>query len=62
MQVRFTCPACNGTHIVDIPETTVHLTCATAGKVLKLRVTAGGDVKAELASEDGAVSDTNEQG
>ncbi len=45
MLIRFECPACNGTHIFDMPETTIHMTCATTGRVLEVRVTAGGDVR-----------------
>ncbi len=45
MQVRFECPACNGTHVFDMPETTIHMTCAKTGKVLQLRLTSGGDVR-----------------
>ncbi len=51
MLVRFECPACNGTHIFDMPETTIHMTCATTGKVLELRLTAGGDVKSAVVGE-----------
>ena len=52
MQVRFECPACKGTHITDIPETTVHMTCATTNKTLKLRVTPSGDVKSAIVGEE----------
>lgn len=48
MQVRFECPACSGSHVFDMPETTIHMTCARSGKVLKLKLTTGGDVKSEV--------------
>lgn len=52
MQVRFVCPACKGTHIADIPETTIHLTCSRTRKALRLRLTPGGDVKSAVVGED----------
>ncbi len=55
MQVRFKCPACKGTHIADIPETTIYLTCSRTNKALRLRLTAGGDVKSAVVDADGNV-------
>ncbi|MEE9294810.1 MAG: hypothetical protein V3W34_07615 [Phycisphaerae bacterium] len=52
MLIRFECPACNGTHIFDMPETTIHMTCATTGRVLEVRVTAGGDVRCKVLNEE----------
>jgi hypothetical protein len=52
MQVRFKCPACKGTHIADIPETTIFLTCSRTNKALRLRLTAGGDVKSAVVGEN----------
>lgn len=60
MQVRFECPACGGSHVFDMPETTIHMTCGTTGKTVKLRLTAGGDVKSEVVDGKrtaGAASD-----
>jgi hypothetical protein len=53
MQVRFKCPACKGTHIADIPETTIYLTCSRSHKPLQLRLTAGGDVKSKVVGDNG---------
>ena len=53
MQVRFVCPACKKTHVADIPETTVHMTCAISNKALRLRLTPGGDVKSAVVNDDG---------
>ncbi len=53
MQVRFECPACHGTHVFDMPETTIHMTCAQTGQVLELRLTAGGDVKSAVVGGSG---------
>ena len=53
MQVRFRCPACKGTHVADIPETTVQLTCSRTNRALQLRVTTGGDVKSVVLNNDG---------
>ncbi len=53
MQVRFKCPACKGTHIADIPETTIHMTCSRTNKALQLRLTPGGDVKSAILGADG---------
>jgi hypothetical protein len=52
MQVRFTCPACKQTHIADIPETTINMTCSRTHKALKLRLTAGGDVKSQVVGQE----------
>jgi hypothetical protein len=51
MQVRFDCPACQGSHVLDMPETTIHMTCAKTGKILELRLTAGGDVRSAIVGE-----------
>lgn len=51
MLVRFECPACKGTHVFDMPETTIHMTCAVTGKVLTLRLTTGGDVRANVVDD-----------
>jgi predicted RNA-binding Zn-ribbon protein involved in translation (DUF1610 family) len=53
MQVRFSCPKCKKTHITDIPETTVHMTCTACGSTLRLRLTPGGDVKTAVIGDDG---------
>jgi len=52
MQVRFVCPACERTHVADVPETTIYMTCAVAHKVVRLRLTAGGDIKTALVGQD----------
>lgn len=52
MQVRFTCPACKKSHVLDMPETTVHMTCSSTGAHLKLRLGAGGEVKPTLLDAD----------
>ena len=54
MQVRFKCPACDGSHVFDMPETTIHMICGTTHRVLQLRLTAGGDVKAAVVDGEGA--------
>lgn len=53
MLVRFDCPACGGSHSFDMPETTIHMTCSRTHKVLRLRVTAGGDVRSAIPGEEG---------
>lgn len=52
MLVRFECPACKGSHIFDMPETTIHMTCSNTAKVLELRLTAGGDVRSTVVGDD----------
>lgn len=52
MLSRFQCPACNGTHVFDMPETTIHMTCAQTGKVLELRLTPGGDIRSAVVSDE----------
>ena len=54
MLVRFECPACKGTHMFDMPETKIHMTCATTGEVLELRLTSGGDVRSAVISDERA--------
>ncbi len=58
MQVRFKCPACDGSHVFDMPETTIHMVCGTTHKALQLRLTAGGDVKAAVLDADGVPETT----
>jgi hypothetical protein len=53
MLIRFDCPACRGSHSFDMPETTIHMTCARTHKVIQLRLTAGGDVKSKIVEENG---------
>ena len=48
MLIRFDCPACGGSHSFDMPETTIHMTCSKTHKVLSVRVTKGGDARAEI--------------
>jgi len=37
-----------------MPETTIHMTCSTTHKAIKLRLTKGGDVKTAIVGEDDA--------
>ncbi len=53
MLIRFTCPACKGSHSFDMPETTIHMTCSRTHKVIQVRVTAGGDVRSNVVEEGG---------
>lgn len=57
MQVRFDCPACKQSHVLDMPETTIHMTCSRTGKHLELRLGLGGEVKAKVVDES---ADTEE--
>lgn len=61
MQVRFDCPACKKSHVLDMPETTIHLTCASTGKHLELRLGGGGEVKSKIIGDnDEAVVEATE--
>jgi len=51
MLVRFDCPACRASHSFDMPETTIHMTCSRTHKTLELRLTKGGDVKANVIGD-----------
>lgn len=53
MQVRLKCPACDGTHIFDMPETTINMTCGVTAKTVQCRLGLGGDVKGTLLDEQG---------
>ncbi len=57
MQVRFDCPACKQSHVLDMPETTIHMTCSRTGKHLELRLGLGGEVKSKIVEES---ADTEE--
>ncbi len=59
MLVRFECPACRGSHVFDMPETTIHMTCGQTGRPIQLRLTAGGDVKSAIVDSDGTVLATD---
>lgn len=52
MQVRFKCPACQSSHVLDMPETTIHMTCSRTGKHLVLKLGLGGEVKARIVTDD----------
>ncbi len=54
MLIRFECPACKGSHVFDMPETTIHMTCSKTAKAIQLRVTAGGDVRAVVVEDETA--------
>ncbi|HWL93042.1 MAG TPA: hypothetical protein VNT79_05875 [Phycisphaerae bacterium] len=60
MQVRFTCPACHQSHVLDMPETTIHLTCSLTGKLLELRLVGGGEVKSKILGETPGAAATEE--
>ena len=63
MQIRFKCPACDRHHVMDMPETTIHMTCPYGNATLKLRVTGGGDVKSEIVSQiETTTADVGESG
>jgi hypothetical protein len=58
MLIRFDCPACGGSHSFDMPEMTIHMTCSRTHKLLSIRVTPGGDVRANVVDDEGvAVGD-----
>lgn len=48
MQVRFECPACKRSHVLDMPETTIHMTCSQTGKLLELVLGISGEVKSRI--------------
>lgn len=52
MLVRFDCPACSGSHSFDMPEMTIHMTCGQTHKVIELRLTKGGDVRAAIVETE----------
>jgi hypothetical protein len=63
MQVRFDCPACKKSHVLDMPETTIHMTCAATGTLLELRLGLGGEVKSRILNgQAGAEAQTPEEG
>ncbi len=61
MWVRFTCPACEQTHQVDMPETTIHMTCSQTGQAVEMRLTGGGDVKSKVVDSGEDNTDAADQ-
>ncbi len=61
MWVRFTCPACAQTHQVDMPETTIYMTCGQTGEAVEMRLTGGGDVKSKVVAPAEDNSDEADQ-
>ena len=61
MLVRFECPACRGTHVFDMPETTIHMTCSRTHEVLQLRLTQGGDVRSNVVGNGKVTPDRGSQ-
>lgn len=61
MQVRFTCPACKQSHVLDMPETTIHMTCSRTGKHLELRLGLGGEVKSRIVGAKDEKEETEEE-
>lgn len=58
MLVRFDCPACQQSHSFDMPETVIHMTCSRTHKVMQLKLTKGGDVRATILN--GAAAKTED--
>ena len=61
MQVRFDCPACKRSHVLDMPETTIHMTCSVTGKHLELRLGLGGEVKSKIVGQNGELPGNEEK-
>ncbi len=57
MQVRFACPACKTSHVLDMPETTIHMTCGRTGAHLMLTLGVSGEVKARIISDGPSASE-----
>lgn len=53
MQTRFFCPACKSHHVFDMPETTIHITCSTTHRHMRLELGVGGEPVITLLTEDG---------
>ncbi len=54
MQVRFDCPVCKRSHVLDMPETTIHMTCSQTGRAMELRLGKGGEVKVRVLADEPA--------
>lgn len=57
MLVRFGCPVCGESHSFDMPETTIHMTCSRTGRVLRLKLGLGGEVRPTVVGENGESDD-----
>ena len=53
MQTRFLCPACKTHHVLDMPETTIHITCSQTHRHLRLDLGVGGEPVVTLLNEEG---------
>jgi len=47
-------------HVLDMPETTIHLTCSRTGTPLMLKLGLGGEVKATIVGAKGAAATESE--
>lgn len=61
MQTRFKCPACKSHHVLDMPETTISITCSRTGRHLVLDLGVGGEPRVTLLTEDGRPDDATEE-
>ncbi|MCK6482958.1 MAG: hypothetical protein HUU22_16310 [Phycisphaerae bacterium] len=61
MQTRFYCPACRSHHVLDMPETTIHITCSRTGKHLRLDLGVGGEPVVKILADDGSEEETMEE-
>lgn len=52
MLVRFGCPACGESHSFDMPETTIHMTCSRTGRILRLKLGLGGEVRPTILDDN----------
>lgn len=53
MQTRFKCPACKGSHVLDMPETTIHMTCSSTHRQMRLELGVGGEPVVTLLTDEG---------
>ena len=53
MQTRFFCPACRSHHVLDMPETSIHMTCSRTHRHMRLDLGVGGEPVVTLLTEEG---------
>lgn len=61
MQTRFLCPACKSHHVLNMPETTIHITCSKTGRHLRLDLGVGGEPQVTLLTDDGETDTAAEE-
>ena len=53
MQTRFLCPACKTHHVLNMPESTIYMTCSNTHRHMRLDLGVGGEPVVTLLTDEG---------